>query len=131
MIFRIVNGFMVVIFLVAAVIQYNDPDPVRWILIYGAAAVAALLQVRREGEWARRIPLVVGLAALIWALFLVPEVLGQVAFQDLFQSMDPNHPEIEEGRELGGLLIIALWMGVLVFRSRKGRPEGGQPAGVG
>ena len=32
-------GAMAAMFAAAALLQYNDPDPVRWVLVYGAAAV--------------------------------------------------------------------------------------------
>ncbi|HYI78522.1 MAG TPA: transmembrane 220 family protein, partial [Chryseolinea sp.] len=36
---RIVNFILAVLFLLFAFVQINDPDPVIWILIYGAMAV--------------------------------------------------------------------------------------------
>ena len=34
---------MAVLFLIAAALQYNDPDPLRWMAIYGLAVLACLL----------------------------------------------------------------------------------------
>ena len=39
-VFAIANGIMAAMFLLSAVLQYNDPDPLRWIALYAAAALA-------------------------------------------------------------------------------------------
>jgi Transmembrane family 220, helix len=39
-VYRVINWVMAVLFLFAAVVQYNDPDPVRWMAMYLAACDA-------------------------------------------------------------------------------------------
>jgi hypothetical protein len=53
---------MAVLFLVAAAVQYNDPDPLRWMAIYGLAGLACLLAL--AGWLPRLAPVLIGLAAL-------------------------------------------------------------------
>ena len=43
-IWRGVNGLTTCVFLLFAVVQYNDPDPVRWMAIYLAAALCCALE---------------------------------------------------------------------------------------
>lgn len=109
-----------VFFLLAVVVQYNDPDPLRWMAIYGAAAVACLLLLR--GGLPRWLPALVGLVALVWAATLTPGVVGQVAPGDLFREVKMASPAVEEAREMIGLLIVAVWMLVLfVVAPRRAR----------
>ena len=109
---RVPTILMGLLFLVAVALQYNDPDPVQWMAIYGAAALACLLALR--GRLPRWLPALVGLAALVWAAALAPRVVGQVAPGELFREMGMATLAIEEAREMGGLLIVAIWMLVLL-----------------
>jgi hypothetical protein len=110
---RLLTGAMVVVFLFAVAVQYNDPDPLRWMAIYGLAALACSLWLaRRLPRW---IPVVVGIAALAWAMTLAPGVVGRVSVGELFQSYAMKSEAVEEGREMGGLLIVAVWMAVLAL----------------
>ncbi len=118
---RVVNAVMAVLFLLGLAVQYNDPDPFRWIAIYGAAAVACVLAFL--GRLPRWLPLSVALVAGAWAALLSPEVVGRVRFGDLFREVRMDSVEIEEGREMFGLLLIGLWMVVLVFTTRRAPPR--------
>jgi len=114
---RVMNVLMGCLFLLALVLQYNDPDPLRWMAIYGAAAVVCLLALRRRLR--RWMPLVVGVVALAWAATLAPGVVGRVSPRDLFREIPMGSTAIEEGREMGGLLIVAAWMLVLLISARR------------
>ena len=108
---RLLTVLMGVYFLLAAVLQYNDPDPVQWMAIYGAAALACVLAlVRRLWRW---YPVGVALAAALWAALLLPAVIGHVAPRDLFGNAGMLAPRVEEAREMVGLVIVAVWMTVL------------------
>ena len=108
---RVLTVLMGVYFLLAAVLQYNDPDPVQWMAIYGAAALACVLAlVRRLWRW---YPVGVAMAAALWAARLVPAVIGHVAAGDLFGNAGMLAPRVEEAREMVGLVIVAVWMTVL------------------
>jgi hypothetical protein len=120
---RALNVVMGCLFLLALAVQYNDPDPVRWMAIYGAAALACLLAfLRRLRRW---MPLVVGLVALAWAATLAPGVVGRVSPGDLFREIPMGSTVIEEGREMVGLLIVAAWMLVLLMAAGRRRPTVG------
>jgi hypothetical protein len=42
---RILNSILAIMFLAFAFVQINDPDPVVWILIYGAMATLAIMAI--------------------------------------------------------------------------------------
>ena len=118
-VFRVANRTMAVLFLICAAIQFNDPDPLRWAAIYGAAGFACLAAGRFRYSWP--LPSGVGLLALVWAAWLSP-ILPQVRLRDLGRTMHAETPSIELGRELLGLVIVLGWMVVLVVDSRRKRP---------
>ncbi len=113
---RWMNFVMATLFLLSAALQFNDPDPLRWALIYGAAGVACLLFDRIRPPWL--LPSLVGVACFAWAGGLAPRVLPALRFADLFGSMKAETPSIEQSRELLGLVIIIAWMLVLAAKSR-------------
>lgn len=104
---------MAALFLFAAAVQYNDPDPLRWMAIYGLAALACVLSLWRRLP--RLVPVVVGLGTVAWAGTLAPGVVGRVSVGELFQSYGMLSETVEEAREMGGLLIVAVWMGLLAL----------------
>jgi ABC-type enterochelin transport system permease subunit len=105
---RIANWGMLLLFLFAVAVQYNDPDPIRWMAVYGLAAAACLLALK--GRLPRLPTALLAAVALAWAGTLAARVVGK---QPLIDS--------EEGREMLGLLLVFLWTGVLAWRSRPGR----------
>ena len=109
-------GTIGVLLVFAAVVQYNDPDPYAWLVLYLAAAGVSFAAVWFPDLW--KIPAVVAVGAFIWAATLVPTVT-QTSFPDLFQSWEMMSREMEEGREFLGLLSVASWTTYLVHRGRK------------
>ena len=114
--FRIVNWVVAALFLTSAVLQLNDPDPWRWVVLYGAGGAACLLH--RRTAWDRTVAAAVALAALIWAVML-SGILPDLRLGDLVKTMKAEEPQIELGREFLGLLIVFVWMLVLIFRPEK------------
>lgn len=115
---KLANYLLAAAFLFSVIVQYNDPDPGRWMLMYGAAFVACVLFALRRIHWA--IPAVVGLVALLWAIDWAPGVLGKTRFSEMFEAWEMKNERVEEAREFWGLMIIAGWMAVLsVLTSRR------------
>jgi Transmembrane family 220, helix len=109
---------MAVLCAVAVALQYNDPDPIRWMAIYGAAAVASA--ALPSARWAHTLAFVTLVAAALWAGLLVPQIWGKVAFTDLWRKMSEKGGAVEVEREFGGLVIVATWMlAALVLRKRQ------------
>jgi hypothetical protein len=103
------------IFALSVAVQYNDPDPLVWILIYGAAAVAC--GAAALGRRWLVLPAAVGLVALVWGSTLVPSALAFLRSDHAptqFQMETGNALE-EEARECGGLLIAAAFGVALAF----------------
>lgn len=118
---RVAAGTMALLFLFSAAVQYNDPDPARWMAIYLAAAVASGLEVAGRLRWP--LAALVAAVAAVWAATLAPGVVGQVDFAHAFRSMGMSgDPREEEAREMTGLLIAAGWCAALAMVSRKRRP---------
>src|SRR3954469_22129488 len=108
--FRVPCWLMAAYFVFAVVVQYNDPDPIRWMAIYGGAAiVSALLPVQRR---AAQVGLVLGAIALVWGLILLAGIWGKVEVADIVNKMSEKGGAVEEERECGGLLIEAVWLGL-------------------
>lgn len=113
------NWLMAALFTFSAALQYNDPDPVPWIAIYAAAAVACVLWSLRRNAWP--LAAAVALIALVWTATLLPDVLGYIGFSDLFLRMNEKGGRVEIGREIGGLTIVVAWMVVLLLGERRRR----------
>ncbi|MGE0131126.1 MAG: transmembrane 220 family protein [Blastocatellales bacterium] len=120
---KILNYVMAAAFLFSVIVQYNDPDPARWILIYGLACAACALAITGRLNWI--FPAAIGIAALAWAITLAPGVIGKVAFGELFEEFEMKDERVEVAREMGGLLIVAFWMAALAFHSLRKRRRAG------
>ena len=111
MIIASLNALFLVAYLLSAAVQYNDPDTLPWIAIYLAAALMCL--ARLTGHPPVWLPPTLLAISLVWAGFLMPQVVGQVSPQEVFESLSMRTREVEEAREIGGLLLVASWSGVL------------------
>ena len=90
----------------AAAVQFNDPDPLRWIAIYAAAALISIATALRRAPPVLHLGL--GALAAAWALVLLPAIVREAAL---------TGTEVE--REFGGLVLVALGMAVLRRGTRR------------
>ncbi len=104
---KISNWALAALFFLFALVQYNDPDPVQWMLLYGGVAVLYVLyglgRPNRPATW-------VGLAvALSWAASYVPDFWHwvQMGMPSIVETMKADKPYVELTREFLGLLIAA------------------------
>lgn len=111
-----VNGFMLVLFVLSAVVQYNDPDPLLWIAIYGAGALCCVLFL--TGWLPITLSLSVSALCFAGALYLLARILfGSAVF---FDETGREMMGIKEpARELLGFLITAAWTGFLTWRVQR------------
>ncbi|MBI1765093.1 MAG: transmembrane 220 family protein [Acidobacteria bacterium] len=124
--FIIANYLFLAMFIFSVVVQYNDPDPLVWMSVYGLAALACIVALKRPAHW--QLPGALLLYAALWAATIAPRVLGHVRFGELFEAWEMKDTRVEEGREFGGLLIVAAWMLVLFLRARRMRLTQHNPA---
>lgn len=115
MAFRIVNAVMALVFLMAVVVQYNDPDPFQWMAIYGAAFVMCAMAWRRKRVHPAA-PVLVGAVALVWGLSIMLGGPGGSNYLHMFDAWEMRSVNVEQAREATGLLIVAAWMAVLAVR---------------
>ena len=103
-----IHYLIAVIFITFAALQYNDPDPLLWMLIYGVVTLVAVLKV-----YLRQLnfkPLVTTFMVIfaLYSLMYVPvfvEFLGNPDKSELFGAMKVTKSWIEGTREFLGLLI--------------------------
>ena len=111
---KLLTSAMATLFLFAVAVQYNDPDALRWMAIYGLAALACgLWLARRLPRWIPRGRRHRG--AGLGGDARPARVVGRVSVGDLFESYAMKSEPVEEAREMGGLLIVAVWMVVLAL----------------
>lgn len=100
---RAVASAFAALFLLAAVLQHNDPDPLPWIAIYLAACLSCLVTVFRRHDWG--LSAATGGIALLWALVLLPQGAG-VPLTELFAQWKMADARVETAREMYGLLLV-------------------------
>ena len=111
---QLVAIFFALGYTACACVQFNDPDPLRWLLLYGLAAGLSI-DVGGARAVARARHALAGVAT-VWAASLVPEVVGA-----------PPLGCDEEEREVAGLLLVTigmLWLARAARRSRSNRRAG-------
>lgn len=116
-VWRLLDALFALLFALAVIVNLNDPDPLAWVLIYGAAAWTSFLAVL--GRPSRALASAVAAVALLWAATIVPRVVGKVPVGDMFGAWEMQNAGIEESREMYGLLLIAFWMALIALRGRR------------
>jgi len=114
MLMRVVSILMTFLLFFSVGLQYNDVDPVPWMILYGVAGFVSGVATLVPGRYPWPVPALVGLVSLAWAATIVPEVAGQFSIPDLFASFEMDDIIVEEARECLGLVIVGAWMAVLV-----------------
>lgn len=111
---RVLSVAMCALFLLFAAVQYNDPDPLRWMLAYGVASLLSAMAAR--GRYFPRFTLLACAVYASFALYDFPAVLA--AHLSAYTSFEMRSPGDEVARECMGLVLCALWTGVLWRRGR-------------
>jgi hypothetical protein len=111
---RALAAVMTALFLFAASLQLNDPDPVRWVALYAAAA--GLSAAELLGRTSARVAWLAAAVFLAGALVGLPELLHARA--EAFSSFHMQSLGDEVARESVGLLICASWSALLAWRAR-------------
>ncbi|MBK6933141.1 MAG: transmembrane 220 family protein [Saprospirales bacterium] len=121
---KIVNWLFAVLFALFAAVQYNDPDPLQWTVLYAGVAVFYALAAlgRQRYRWAVWFWLA---WALLWAGFLAPEFWNwlQMGAPSIVGSMKAGTPYVEFTREFLGLSVAAAGCVWLLFgKQSQGKP---------
>ena len=112
------NVTFLLIYLLCAAVQYNDPDALLWTALYLAAAGMCAIQFHENPP--RWLPQSLLLMSVAGTIALLPNIVGQVSLREIFASISMQTQAVEEAREIGGLFLIGLWAGVLSYRQRAG-----------
>ncbi len=107
-------------FILFAVVQYNDPDPLIWILIYCFAAAICFLAAR--GKYYDKVILAGVFVSFIWSMTLVASILvalNQYGVGSIFSPSMIKDKEVEEARESMGLLIVFAILVWKYFEAKK------------
>ncbi len=118
------NIFFILVFILFAVFQYNDPDPYLWIPIYLYPAVLCYFEIKQKpinkkvylGGF-----LVFGVYA-IYKLFDTNGIIDWIKFHNassIAATMKAEVPWVEESREFFGLSIILAVMAINYYKAKK------------
>jgi hypothetical protein len=117
------NLIFCLLFILSAVLQYNDPDPYIWFPIYLYGAVLCWLAFR--GKYfpnAYLAGIVVYLGYAVYLFFTKDGVLDWINkynAENIAQSMKATKPWIEDTREFFGLMILSVVLLVNFFYAKR------------
>lgn len=107
------NIFLTILFILFAAVQYNDPDPLLWIVVY--AYVALICGMAVKGKYSTLL-IAFGIGFCFWGFVsLIPDFIDwiQMGTPNIASEMKTEEPHIELVREFLGYLICTI---VLVFQ---------------
>ena len=124
---KVFNIIFIIVFILSAALQYNDPDPYVWMPIYLYGAYLCYQAIyRRYNPVLYIIGLVVYIAYAIYLFFDKQGVLNWAEehhAENIAQTMKATKPWIEETREFGGLLILIVVLLINMIWLRKTKPR--------
>ncbi len=114
---------LAIMFMAFTYLQFNDPDPLTWILVYGTMVVVCTMAA--FNNYKRNLILIQAGAYIIYAVILWPGVMDWLGSPDrsaLFDDLAKmEFAYIEETREFIGLLICLAVLGLYWFKSSRRR----------
>lgn len=113
-------GILAVLFAIFAIVQWNDPDSILWIILY--ADVAILFSLAAAGRFLKIPTLVMTVVCVGIALFHLPGLLEFITNDDgikFSQGMSNEFAYIEKAREFGGALIAGSALGWLFWKAKQ------------
>ncbi|MGI9551495.1 MAG: transmembrane 220 family protein [Aurantibacter sp.] len=109
--FKIFGWVFGLLCVVSAALQYNDPDPLLWIVIYGVTAIVSFAFATNKVSYS--VPLVMGILFLLGSFYVFPETF------EGFEIGAGDIKNIEEGREAVGLLVLSLVLFLFAWRLKR------------
>ncbi|MDG1433881.1 MAG: transmembrane 220 family protein [Saprospiraceae bacterium] len=116
---KILNILLTILFVLFAIVQMNDPDPLLWVVIYGLVAVVSGLAIL--GKYYKGI-VYLGIAVCVIGLgILFPELINWIRMgtPNLAETMKTERSYIEFVREFFGLGISLAALVFHFFQMRK------------
>lgn len=111
---RIANRVFGGLFALSVLVQLNDPDPLLWMLVYGAATAACVL--RELGKLPGSAAAALAAGAGSWALWVALRTELNVPVGEALFDWGMRAGGSEELREGLGLALVAVWAAVLALR---------------
>jgi Transmembrane family 220, helix len=122
---RVAGVVAALLFLLSAAVQHNDPDPLPWMAVYGAAAVLGVVVAWGRGGTRTGVAALLLLGvSVVWLWTLGPAAVRFLATprpEGVSYAMKAGDVVEEEAREAGGLLLVALWSAAVAGRARRGK----------
>ena len=114
---RVLNGVFAALFALGAAVQYNDPDPLRWIAVYAAAFAGCVLW--ELGRLPRALPIATAVVAAAWGLAIASGMRLTAPFGEALADWSMHAGGSEELREAIGLGLVAVWTTLLAITSSR------------
>ncbi len=118
---RIAHATMAALFGLSVLLQFNDPSPLAWVVLYALSAGAALLCALKKYPCAQILGGIVLLVSVIAEVPYLRARAWQTSFSDLTKEWHMTSEAIVDGREFYALLWIVIWMLVVVITATKAR----------
>ena len=109
---RFVLYFLVAIYILSAAVQYNDPDPLVWIVSYLIPAFLCYYRILQRGNAVQYFT--IGLLYMLWAINQFPPQWEGLMMENL--SMKTINVEL--GRESLGLAMCGIGMWVCMLKRK-------------
>lgn len=124
---KVLGFFFGFVFIAFAVVQYNDPDTVVWMAIYGSAAALSV-----AAGYGKISTMVLAVACIVYAIGVVywwPEQFEGVGDSMRDATTGFLLKNVEEGRESLGLALcsVAMLSFILASRLSNSRKTSGTP----
>ena len=123
MLAKSINVILCILFVIAAALQYNDPDPYIWMPIYLYAGIlCGLAAARKYYPRAYIIGIIVYALYAAFLFFADEGVLEWIQLhnsENIAETMKATKPWIEQSREFFGLIILILAMLLDYYFSRR------------
>ena len=132
---RTANGAMALFFFIASYVQLNDPDWPLWVCLYGLPSLTCAVFVFLPNTPASKPIASSGIVAA--QIVFIAVMIASIIARNYSESMgNVSHlirrlgVDQEDGREVWGLLIVAVWLLVILVRLRTGIQWSSAPVGV-
>ena len=110
---KIINITLTIVFIIFAILQFNDPDPFLWSLWYFVIAIISGMAIWKK--YSKPFIKFCIFLGIVWIGTLIPKFLEWVnlGMPSIIDTMKVTEPHIEFTREFLGLIISLL---VLIFQ---------------